>query len=183
MKKLVLLLGMAVMISGVAVAKDKKKKKKESDATEQTTTVNTTSSLTTGSAVAPAAPAAPAVATIKADDIAYGETVHDFGTVEEGPDATTQFTFVNNSKEDFVIQKAQASCGCTVPSYSTDPVHPGAKGVIDVAFHTKGKPAGPFTKTVTVTSNAGVKVLTIKGSVEKAPATSVPENTSMLKIN
>jgi len=82
-----------------------------------------------------------------------------------------------------VIQKAQASCGCTVPTYSKEPIQPGKDGSIDVAFHTLGKPAGPFAKTITVTSNAGVKVLTIKGSVEKAPTTSAPENNSMVKTN
>lgn len=180
MKKLVLLLSMAVMISGVAIAKDKKKKKKDDTTTTQAAVqLDGAPAL---SANAPAAPATPAT-TLKVDDMAYSETSHDFGTVEEGPDATCKFTFVNKGNEPIIIQKAQASCGCTVPSYSNEPVAPGKTGTIDVAFHTKGKPAGPFTKTITVASNAGTKVLTIKGSVEKAPTTSVPENTSMIKTN
>jgi hypothetical protein len=81
-----------------------------------------------------------------------------------------------------IIQKAQPSCGCTVPSFSGEPVAPGAKGSINVAYHSKGKP-GPFTKTISIVSNAGTKVLTIKGNVEKAPSGSVPENVSMMKTN
>jgi hypothetical protein len=85
-------------------------------------------------------------------------------------------------KEPIIIQKAQPSCGCTVPQFSSEPVAPGATGTINVAYHTKGKP-NPFTKTITVVSNAGTKVLTIKGNVEKAPTGSVPENVSMIKTN
>ncbi|NDC41360.1 MAG: DUF1573 domain-containing protein [Chitinophagia bacterium] len=129
-----------------------------------------------------AAPAG-ATTTLKADDMAFSDLNHDFGTVQEGPDATCKFTFTNNGKEPIIIQKAQASCGCTVPTYSKEPIAPGQTGTIDVAFHTQGKPAGQFNKTITVTSNAGTKILNIRGIVEKAPTNSVPENTSMLRTN
>jgi hypothetical protein len=59
---------------------------------------------------------------------------------------------------------------------------PGGTGTINVSYHTKGRP-NAFTKTISVVSNAGTKVLTIKGNVEKAPAGSVPENSSMIKTN
>lgn len=178
MKKLVLFLGMVVCVSGnVAMAK-KKKDQKSSDA-PAALEMNSSTALPTGAAGDKAAPAT----TLKADDMAFTELSHDYGTVQEGPDAVTKFTFVNKGKEPIIIQKAQASCGCTVPTYSKDPIAPGAVGNIDVAFHTLGKAAGAFTKTVTVTSNAGVKILTIKGNVEKAPQSSAPENTSMVKMN
>ena len=139
-----------------------------------------TSKTTISTPATPATPPATASSTnMKADDMAFENLTHEFGTVEEGPDATCVFTFKNNGKEPIVIQKAAPSCGCTVPSFSNEPVAPGATGTINVAYHTKGKP-NPFTKTITVTSNAGTKVLTIKGNVEKAPTGSVPENTSML---
>ena len=127
------------------------------------------------------APAAPATSLV-ADNMAFADLSHDFGTVQEGPDATCEFTFKNTGKEPIIIEKAQPSCGCTVPSFSKEPVAPGATGTISVAYHTKGKP-NPFTKTISVVSNAGTKVLTIKGNVEKAPTSSVPENTSMLRTN
>ena len=166
MRKVILSLGLVLLTAGVAMAQHKKHgKDAEQPATATTTTTN----------------AAPAT-TLKADDMAFKTNVHDFGSVQEGPDATCQFSFVNNGKEPIIIQKAQPSCGCTVPSFSSEPVAPGATGNIDVAFHTKGK-ANAFTKTITVISNAGTKVLTIKGSVEKAPTGSVPENVSMIKTN
>ena len=136
-------------------------------------------------AAAPAAPAAAAPAStssLKADDMVFTDASHDFGSIPEGPDATYIFTFKNAGKEPIIVQKAQPSCGCTVPSFSGEPVPPGGSGTINVAYHTKGRP-NAFTKTISVISNAGTKVLTIKGTVEKAPTNSVPENTSMLKTN
>lgn len=181
MKKIILLFALAVMVGNVAEAKDKKNKKKSAEPTTQSAT---TLQMNDGTALSTAAPEKTAPATtLKASDMAFADVNHDFGTVQEGPDATTKFTFVNKGTEAIVIQKAQASCGCTVPTYSKEPIAPGAEGVIDVAFHTLGKPAGGFQKTVTVTTNAGVQILTIKGSVEKAPTTSVPENNSMIKTN
>lgn len=179
MKKVILLLAVAALACNVSDAKDKKKKKSADNTTQTTLQVNDNATLSTA---APDKAATP-VTTLKSDDMAFADLTHDFGTVQEGPDATCKFTFVNKGKEAIVIQKAQASCGCTVPTYSHDPIAPGQEGTIDVAFHTMGKPAGGFTKTITVTSNAGVKILTIKGSVEKAPTTSVPEATSLIKTN
>lgn len=169
MRKVILSVGLLLLSAGIAMAQHKKHKdlvdNQQATATTATTTTNATPATT-----------------LKADDMAFKDMVHDFGSVQEGPDATCQFTFKNNGKEPIIIQKAQPSCGCTVPSFSNEPVPPGATGTIDVAFHTKGK-ANAFTKTITVISNAGTKVLTIKGNVEKAPTGSVPENVSMLKTN
>lgn len=178
MRKVVLSIGLFLLSGGLLMAQDKKGKSKKKDkATISAATETPTFSLN------PAAPALPAQpAALNPDDIAFADMTHDFGSVPEGPDATCEFTFVNNGKEPLVIQKAQPSCGCTVPSFSSEPVAPGKSGTISVAYHTKGKP-NAFTKTITVTSNAGMKVLTIKGNVEKAPTGSVPENTSMIKTN
>jgi hypothetical protein len=178
MKKILILMVAALMIGTVTEAKDKKKKKTESNS--ETLQLNNSTALPVTDANAPATQAA---TTLKLDDMAFDDLNHDFGTVQEGPDATCKFTFKNKGNEPMIIQKAQASCGCTVPTYSKEPIAPGATGTIDVAFHTLGKPAGPFNKSITVTSNAGVRVLNIKGMVEKAPATSVPENTSVMKTN
>jgi hypothetical protein len=160
MKKILLSLGLLLSV-GVVMAQDKKQKVSENPAYEN--------------------PSKAPATTLKPENMAFTETTHEFGTVQEGPDALCEFTFKNTGSEPIVIQKAQPSCGCTVPSFSNTPVLPGATGTINVAFHTKGK--ANFIKTITVLSNAGTKVLTIKGVVEKAPVSSVPENTSMIKTN
>jgi hypothetical protein len=112
----------------------------------------------------------------------FTSEVHDFGTIPEGPSAEHEFTFKNTGKEPIIIQRAQASCGCTTPSYSKDPILPGKTGSIKAAYGTQGRP-NAFTKTVTVFTNVGTKVLTIKGNVEKAPESSVPQNSSLIKTN
>jgi hypothetical protein len=172
MKKVVLSLGLFMLCSGVTMAQGKKNKK---DKGTESTTVTT--------APAPTISVAPTAQTsLTAENMAFKEMTHDFGTVPEGPDATVEFVFTNTGKEPIIIEKAQPSCGCTVPSFPKEPIMPGSKATINVAYHSKGRP-GAFTKNITVVSNAGTKMLTIKGNVEKAPTSSVPENTSMLKTN
>jgi hypothetical protein len=178
MRKVVLSIGLLLLSGGLLMAQDKKGKSKKKEKATITAAAET-SSISFNPAT-PSLPAQPAA--LNPDDIAFTDMTHDFGSIPEGPDATCEFAFKNNGKEPLVIQKAQPSCGCTVPSFSSEPVLPGKTGTISVAYHTKGKPS-TFSKTITVTSNAGMKVLTIKGNVEKAPTGSVPENTSMIKTN
>jgi len=116
------------------------------------------------------------------ENMYFKTPVHDFGTIQEGPAADHEFEFTNVGKEPIIISNVSASCGCTTPSYSKDPVLPGKKGTIKASYNTQGRVA-PFTKTITITSNIGVKVLTIKGEVEKAPEGSVPQNNSMIKTH
>lgn len=98
------------------------------------------------------------------------ETI-DYGTIAHNSDGKREFVFVNNGTKPLVITNAQGSCGCTVPTTPKEPIAPGAKGVIGVKYATDR--IGPFTKTVTISSNAEgqpTKVLTIKGTVLADPA-------------
>ena len=99
------------------------------------------------------------------------ETI-DYGTVAANSDGKREFVFTNNGNKPLIITNATGSCGCTVPSYSKEPIAPGAKGIIGVKYDTS-RAGQPFTKTVTITSNAaGIpsKTLTIKGNVLAAEA-------------
>lgn len=94
------------------------------------------------------------------------ETI-DYGSVAANSDGQREFVFINNGNKPLIITNAQGSCGCTVPTYSKEPIAPGAKGVIGVKYDTS-RAGQPFTKTVTITSNAAgspTKTLTIKGTV------------------
>ena len=99
------------------------------------------------------------------------ETI-DYGTIEHNSDGNRKFTFTNNGNKPLKIESTQGSCGCTVPTKPEGDIAPGAKGKIGVKYATDR--VGPFTKTVTVKSNATgneTKVLTIKGTVlPDAPA-------------
>jgi hypothetical protein len=103
------------------------------------------------------------------------ETI-DYGTIAHNAEPNRKFEFTNNGNKPLIITNTQGSCGCTVPTTPKEPIAPGARGIIGVKYATDR--VGPFTKTVTVTSNAeGMpsKVLTIKGTVlpDATPATPV----------
>ena len=78
------------------------------------------------------------------------ETRHNFGAFDEdlGP-VSAVFKFVNNGDEAVSILAARASCGCTVPKYSRDPIAPGDTAYISVTYDPAGRP-GRFTKYVGV---------------------------------
>ncbi len=93
------------------------------------------------------------------------ETI-DYGTIAHNANGSREFVFTNNGNKPLIITNTQGSCGCTVPTTPKEPIAPGAKGVIGVKYATDR--VGPFTKTVTVTSNAEgmpTKVINIKGTV------------------
>ncbi len=83
----------------------------------------------------------------------FQEETHDFGNVLEGPAAVYNFEFTNSGNEPLVIQNCSASCGCTTPSWSKDPIMPGGKGKITVSYDTKNR-VGSISKTVYIQSNA-----------------------------
>jgi hypothetical protein len=137
---------------------------------------------TTPAAAAPVPPPPSKPTNLKPENMVFTTESHDFGTIAEGPAGDYEFAFKNTGKEPLTIESVHASCGCTTPSYSKEPIAPGKTGKIKASYNTVGRP-GAFTKSITVTSNAGTKVLTIRGTVEKAPTSSVPENNSMIKTN
>lgn len=98
--------------------------------------------------------------------VTFDKSIYDFGTVNEGEIVKTTFVVTNTSKSDLIITNAQASCGCTVPTWPKNPIKPGDTGNIEVAFNTNGKP-NKQSKTITLTTNteSGREVLTLKGSV------------------
>jgi hypothetical protein len=175
MKKFILSFGILVASVGAVMAQDKKVKA----ATAQATTTATTAAVETH---APGMPAGNP-SSLKPENMDFKADTHDFGTVPEGPAADYEFTFKNTGKEPLLLQNVSASCGCTTPSWSKEPVLPGKTGTVKASFATAGRGGQPFNKTITVTSNAGTKVLTIKGNVEKAPEGSVPQNNSLIKTN
>ncbi|RME97638.1 MAG: DUF1573 domain-containing protein [Bacteroidetes bacterium] len=103
----------------------------------------------------------------------FEKTTIDYGTIEQGSDPYRIFTFTNTGNAPLVITNAKGSCGCTVPTYPKEPIPPAQSGEIKVRYDTNR--VGPFTKRVTLTTNASDEpiVLTIKGKVE--PKAEEPE--------
>ncbi|MEQ8423845.1 MAG: DUF1573 domain-containing protein [Cyclobacteriaceae bacterium] len=96
---------------------------------------------------------------------AWDADSHDFGKIKQGVPVTHEFTFTNSGKTPLVITNVQASCGCTTPAWSKDPIPPGGNGFIKATYNAASM--GGFNKTVTVMANVdgGFKQLSIKGEV------------------
>lgn len=117
--------------------------------------------------------------TVEGAGMVFENETLDYGTIDQNANGQREFKFTNNGNKPLIIMNAQGSCGCTVPDAPKEPIAPGATAVIKVKYDTNR--VGPFTKTVTVTSNASAtpKTLTIKGDVKstavKADASKLPE--------
>jgi len=104
--------------------------------------------------------------------LTFDKTTHDFGKIKEQNGlASVTFTFTNKGDAPLVINRVQASCGCTTPTWTKEPVLPGKTGTVTAAYNPQSRP-GSFIKTITVFSNANgnATVLTIKGDVIPKPA-------------
>lgn len=133
MKKLILLLGMAVTLAACDNAKKDISESSASTAVKATANSESEEKGATGK-------------------FQFEEKIHDFGTVDEGEIVTHVFKFTNVGEGPLVIQNARGSCGCTVPNYSDKPVAPGETGEITVNFNTSGRPNAQ-SKTVTILAN------------------------------
>lgn len=86
-----------------------------------------------------------------AQTISFDKTILDYGTIKAGSDGHRTFTVKNTGNKPLIISKVQASCGCTVPEWSQNPIMPGKTGTIKVLYDTKI--VQPFTKIIEVYSN------------------------------
>lgn len=102
-------------------------------------------------------------------EIKFDKTKHDFGKFSElEPVVTCKFTFTNIGDAPLVIHQAVASCGCTVPEYTKEPVLPGETGVVEVTYNGAGRYPGHFKKSITLRTNAKTEMLRlfIEGDME-----------------
>jgi len=103
--------------------------------------------------------------------IKFDKVSHDFGTFSESnPVQECVFTFTNVGQAPLIINQAVASCGCTVPSYTKEPIAPGKTGAIKVTYNGKGKFPGHFKKSITVRTNGKPEMsrLYVEGTMEEA---------------
>jgi hypothetical protein len=97
--------------------------------------------------------------------IVFDSNEFDYGEIEVGSDGLCTFTFTNKGTEPLLLTRVNATCGCTAPSYSKEPIKPGDKGEIKVKYNTNI--LGPFNKTIVIDSNGSPSrvILRIKGRV------------------
>lgn len=102
--------------------------------------------------------------------IVFDQETFDFGTISDaGGPATHRFNFTNQSDRPVKILAVRASCGCTTPGWSNEPIPPGKTGFVKASYDPKGRP-GHFNKSLTVTTDLDSSpiVLYIKGHVSSA---------------
>jgi len=113
----------------------------------------------------------------------FEEDVIDYGDIAQNSDGNRVFKFTNIGKTPLIISQVKGSCGCTVPTKPEEPIMPGEVGEIKVKYATNR--IGPFSKTVTITSNASeeTKVLRIKGRVLKDDSEDLQKKKSIVSEN
>ena len=112
----------------------------------------------------------------KAPVMKFAEAEFDFGDIKPDTKVRHTFTFTNTGKSPLLIEDATASCGCTTPSWTKQPVAPGTQGTMEVQFDSRGK-QGIINKQVAVRANTqpGITTITIKGNVLATSAANTPQ--------
>jgi hypothetical protein len=102
----------------------------------------------------------------KADDvIKLNADTHNFGKIKQGVPVSTFFTVTNTSDKPVVLESVVASCGCTTPEWSKEPIAPNSSAQIKVGYNAAA--VMPFTKDITIRL-AGIqqpKIIHITGQV------------------
>ncbi len=108
--------------------------------------------------------------------ITFEKTEHDFGKINEADGrVSTVFSFKNEGMAPLVLSNVRASCGCTTPTWTKEPIEPGQTGSITVTYNPNGRP-GRFQKTVTITSNATEPTTRVYIKGEVIPKQAKPVN-------
>lgn len=95
---------------------------------------------------------------------------YNFGKIKQGVPVTTFFTVTNTSDKPVVLETVVASCGCTTPEWSKEPIAPKGTSQIKVGYNAASPTA--FTKDITIRL-AGIqeaKIIHISGEVLTADA-------------
>ncbi len=118
--------------------------------------------------------------------VKIAEKTYDFGTIKEEDGRVSHvFTLKNVTEGPLTIKNVRASCGCTTPAWSREPIAPEAEAQITVTYNASGRP-GAFHKSVTVTLSNGTEdftqVLFIKGKVTPKQVAPVAEETTAAPV-
>ncbi len=104
------------------------------------------------------------------EPIQFDVRTFDFGEVraDQGP-FEHSFSFTNNTADSIRIQDVKASCGCTVPSWSSKMIAPGASGFVQARYNADR--IGTFSKNLQVIFEGSAQpvVLYLQGNVLPSP--------------
>lgn len=114
-------------------------------------------------------------------EIKFETLSYDFGTIPKAGNTTYLFKFTNAGKSPLIISECRRVCGCTTPHCPSEAILPGKTSFVEV--HYDSLRVGPFTKTVTVVSNAKNNVVELKitGNIIEEAGIPKDENKNTLK--
>ena len=98
--------------------------------------------------------------------VVFDKTVHNFGELEELPSGVDHtFRFYNAGLDTLTITNVKASCGCTIPKWTKNPIVPGDSGQVVAHYNSYNRP-GAFNKSLKVNLSDGTQqTLYIQGNV------------------
>lgn len=105
-------------------------------------------------------------------DVEFSEVEHNMGTILWQNPATAKFTVANPGTTDMVITDVEPDCGCTLVTWTKEPIAPGKTGSISVRYD--ARQLGHFNKgiAVYVGENQTPTYISISGNVVNAMAAS-----------
>lgn len=112
----------------------------------------------------------------------FDTTNFNFGKVKEDGGAIEHaFKFKNVGTAPITVTHVQASCGCTTPKWTSEPVAPGESGVIVARYNPYNRPGG-FNKSLRISTNEPTErpTLYISGNVKPKPSN--PEKTFSVMV-
>jgi len=101
-------------------------------------------------------------------EILFENTSHHFGTITQGEQLSYIFYFKNVGNSDLVIYDIEASCGCTRPIPSKEPVKSGESGEIAITVNTEEQKVGERINYIVVIANTfpAKTILTLHANVQ-----------------
>lgn len=95
-----------------------------------------------------------------------------FGKIKQGVPVTAGFILTNISGNPVVIESVNASCGCTVPDYSKEPIPAGGKSKVKVGYN--AATPGTFDKAITIQLAGVPQSIAVRITGEVVNATDEP---------
>ena len=92
---------------------------------------------------------------------------YDFGEITDQDSVMHDFYLYNKGGKSLIIKDVKASCGCTVPKWSSVPTNPGDSAKISVVFKPNKSNIGVIKKSIIIQANTDsiFHVLYISGNV------------------
>lgn len=104
---------------------------------------------------------------------------HDFGKIKQGVPVTTFFELTNISDKPIILESVTASCGCTTPEYSKEPLMAGATTKIKVGYNAAAPAHFEKDVFIKIAGVSDMKIVKISGDVVDASAAAAPQNNNV----